>query len=849
MKRFLSFLLILLATVPLGAAPANLLNNPGFEKGTDGWNNWGGAATSVAKSGSSGLVISQTAPKWSGTDQRVALAEGAVPHKVTLSGWMKTEGVVKNSNPWEMARFVLNFYDASGQMVGGYQESAAQAQGDTDWTRYEKTYLAPEGTRQIEVQCALGNCTGTAYFDDLVLVAFDAAGKPLARGTVTGPADEGEWYEFKASAEGEPGHYVDWSGLLDAPAGKHGFVKARADGTLAFADGTPVRFWGTNLVAGNCFPDRKTAEATATRLSRMGCNLVRLHHMDAPWFNPNIFCNGPTTRRLCPESLDKLDYLVYCLKQKGIYVYLDLLVHRDFLSGDGVADKTPDLGGKQVGLFSRKLIDLQKEYAQQLLTHVNPYTKTAYRDEPAIAGSEFINESTIFMHFGGDILNEPYRRELEGLWQKAGNRGRLSVFTQDYENCPGCLKEKTPGDTEASIRFLADLEWRYFAEMRDHLRKIGVKYPLSGSNWAPTLATIASDAKLDAVINNNYWDHPQLWKIGNDWSRVLYAPFDNLSQMRALGSNSVFSLAYGRVKDKPYLVTEWNDCFPNEWRLGGVPMMAAYASLQGWDGFLQFDFDHSPAGSASLSSFTLSKLPDHLAHWVVAAPMFLRGDVKTAPGRVAENITEKQRLSIPSWSPFLKENPWLPYVTRYAKGFDDAQPAGAANLGDYRKYWDPGSQIVRSETGELTLDAKAGSLRIETERIQGVQGAVKGRPVDLPALRVDLQTGFASAFLVSADGKPLATSERMYLVSVGAVKQTGTKYGPDRKQLEEVGGLPLLAQVVKGTVLVKGAGATVKPLSVGGSVGRALKTRRTAEGTLVDLSQGRSFVYEVTRGK
>jgi len=382
--------------------------------------------------------------------------------------------------------------------------------------------------------------------------------------------------------------------------------------------------------------------------------------------------------------------------------------------------------------------------------------------------------------------------------------------------------------------------------MRDHLRKIGVKYPLSGSNWAPTLATIASDAKLDLVINNNYWDHPQLWKIGNDWSRVLYAPFDNLSQMRVLGSNSIFSLAYGRVKDKPYLVTEWNDCFPNEWRLGGVPMVAAYAALQGWSGFLQFDFDHSPAGSTSLSSFTLSKLPDHLAHWVVAAPLFLRGDVKTAPGQVVENVTGKQRLSVPSWSPFLKGKPWLPYVTRYAKSFDEAKPAGAPDTAAFAGYWDPDAQTARSETGELLLDSKAGSLRIETERIQGVQGAVKGQRVEFPALSIDLKTGFASAFLVSADGEPLASSKRMYLVSVGAMKQTGTKYGSDRKQLEEVGGLPVLAQVVEGTVLIKRSGAVVKPLSIGGKAGKALKTSKTPGGTLVDLAEGRTFVYEVT---
>jgi len=38
------------------------------------------------------------------------------------------------------------------------------------------------------------------------------------------------------------------------------------------------------------------------------------------------------------------------------------------------------------------MIELQKKYARDLLTHVNPYTKTAYTDEPAIALVEISNE-------------------------------------------------------------------------------------------------------------------------------------------------------------------------------------------------------------------------------------------------------------------------------------------------------------------------------------------------------------------------------------------------------------------------------------------------------------------------
>lgn len=42
---------------------------------------------------------------------------------------------------------------------------------------------------------------------------------------------------------------VDVSFLLDAPAGKHGFVVVK-DGHLATEDGQRIRFWGVNITTG-----------------------------------------------------------------------------------------------------------------------------------------------------------------------------------------------------------------------------------------------------------------------------------------------------------------------------------------------------------------------------------------------------------------------------------------------------------------------------------------------------------------------------------------------------------------------------------------------------------------------
>ena len=192
--------------------------------------------------------------------------------------------------------------------------------------------------------------------------------------------------------------------VLDPPAGKHGFVKVK-DGHFYFEDGTRAKFWGTNLCFSACFPDKKEAEIIAKRIAYFGFNAVRLHHMDF-YFEPNgIFEDvSPAvkdkqlkpTGHLSPRQLDKLDYLIYQLKQRGIYININLLVSRHFTKGDGVAGAEKlGMAAKPVCMFDKRLIELQKKYAKELLTHFNPYTKLRYCDDPAICLVEIVNESTL----------------------------------------------------------------------------------------------------------------------------------------------------------------------------------------------------------------------------------------------------------------------------------------------------------------------------------------------------------------------------------------------------------------------------------------------------------------------
>ena len=253
-------------------------------------------------------------------------------------------------------------------------------------------------------------------------------------------ADGSEWYPFSFSEHLDPNSPANMGRLvLDAPAGKHGFVQAK-DGHFYFEDGIRAKFWGTNLTFNANFPDKKQAEILADRIAFFGFNAVRLHHMDF-YFEPSgifedkdpAFKNPQMkkTGHLSKKQLDWLDYLIYQLKQRGIYVDMNLLVSRHFTLADGVKDADKlDMAAKPASMFDPKLIELQKQYAKDLLTHFNPYTKLRYRDDPAIALIEITNENSIleywqnnklngdFMEFKQDPIPEYYTQQLDRRWNE-----------------------------------------------------------------------------------------------------------------------------------------------------------------------------------------------------------------------------------------------------------------------------------------------------------------------------------------------------------------------------------------------------------------------------------------------
>lgn len=177
------------------------------------------------------------------------------------------------------------------------------------------------------------------------------------------------------------------------------FITAGSDGHFKSGNQT-IRFWGVNVVSGACFPAKDKAPWIAGRMRKMGLNLVRFHHMDNSWSDNNgsIFTqNASTTRQLNTTTLDRWHYFLTQLKRNNVYANINLHVSRTFKSGDGVlyADSIQDFG-KAVTYFDGQLIELQKEFARQLLTTVNPYSGLKPVDDPTVALVEITNENTLY---------------------------------------------------------------------------------------------------------------------------------------------------------------------------------------------------------------------------------------------------------------------------------------------------------------------------------------------------------------------------------------------------------------------------------------------------------------------
>jgi hypothetical protein len=586
----------------------------------------------------------------------------------------------------------------------------------------------------------------------------------------------------------------------EKPAGKHGFLGVRAD-RLVFEDGCEGRFWGTCFNSGANFPTHAQSEMLARRLAKFGLNMVRTHQMDADWATPNLFQFNrakpiSSTRRLDPQSLERLDYLILCLKQEGIYLFLDLLTYRQFRPGDEVdaVDQLPQ-AAKPYNYFDPRLIELQKEFNRSLWTHLNPYTGLAYKDDPAIALCEIVNESDPFIH---KPVLEPYRTRLETLYRAwAGEHGlSLPAGGVDFTQLDALM-----------ARFFVDLMQMHYREMIAHLRGIGVKIPINGSNQSVNLALGAAQVATDFSDAHPYWNFPT-WEHPQGTRAVpMVGAVDN-----TFAANSIMRLA-----GKPFFISEWDHPWPDPYRAESPLAYAAVAAFQGWSGVTIHTYRYNTwqpeprlgGGAQTINGITYRNHfdafndPAKFGLFYQAALLFRRGDVRQAEHSLTVEIPAERAewlLKAGGEVPALR---LLPELHRVGMAYPGTDAEAERRLSPDSPVVDTASGEVLSDSGELWRSWIRQIGWIDTPSTKAAYGFLgdAGR-LALNGLELEVSTPFATICLSSLTDAPIEQSESLLLSAVGRCDNTDARYSEDGTRQLSFGRSPVMIEVIRARLSV-----------------------------------------------
>jgi len=571
-----------------------------------------------------------------------------------------------------------------------------------------------------------------------------------------------------------PADILDWRtspvdlSFLNAPekpAGKRGFLKVVKD-KLIFEDGTPVRFWGTNLTAHALFgTTRENVKRQARRLSELGFNLVRLHHHDSPWVNPNIFGdqNSQDTQTLSPAMLEKLDWWIKCLKDEGIYIWLDLHVQRNLKPGDRIDGFDEIAAGKPLAdlrgytCVNPSIQHAMKRFNEAYVNRGNLYTGIRYKDDPAIVAMLITNENDVTQHFGNRLLPDKNVPRHNALYKSQAD---------SFAAANGLARNKTWRSWEhgPSKLFLNDLERRFSAEMIAYLRAQGVKVPIvTTSTWGYNPLS-----SLPALTAGNIVDVHSYGGIGELERNPVYA------------ANLMHWIAAAQVAGKPLSVTEWNvEAFPAPDRHSVPLYLAASASHQGWDALMQYAYSQVPLDArGSASNWNAFNDPALVATLPAAALLFRRGDVREAssiyafsPGKEQlfnQSISPKDAIALRTAAEkgklviALPPTPELPWLEK------SAIPAGAKVIADPHQSLIHGDAAETvSDTGELRRNWEQGIYAIDAPRTQAAMGWIGGKKISLADVDIAAITRNATVAVQSLDENPISKSGAI-LISLGA---------------------------------------------------------------------------------
>lgn len=696
-----------------------------------------------------------------------------------------------------------------------------------------------------------------------------------------------------------PDSIIDVSTLIEAPAGKHGFLK-RAGDTLQFENAPrPSQFWGINAS-----PDRAWSAEQMTQAARWyrkhGVNLVRQHTvlsavglMDA---------KGEFDR----SRLDHYDRWFATLKEQGIYTTWSVIYphHGRFLQRhDGIdpalfeeldrADEQAD--GRRGPISVNDYINLDPslqavawKYFQALLDHVNPYTGLAYKDDPALAMLEFQNESNVFfftlnalsdadkmpilssrMRRGFFLfVRQKYRtkaataRAWGGRWMDGDDweAGELRLMGAHHWGSDGPRYEYS-GQTRRTgdyIEFLAKIQRDYYARRQRQVRRAGFQGATVATAWksggpAASMANLYADTAADVIDRHNYFGG------GEGGHRIVEGMVNHATHLSNPGGG-LLSVGLFQFADRPFAYSEWSHMPPNPWKAEAAPLCAFYGmGLQGWDAVYSFAMNsHQMAdGWHNLSKYVV-ETPHYIGQFpalafalhhghlqegeVVAARQLSHDDVFAGKDVLGQSLAgggyDAKELVGSLTTP-----PSALAVGRVTIRFGSGRPVRT----DLSRYHDRERQRITSTTGQLVWDYRQRFVEVRSPKTQAIIGFTGDERFDLPGVEVSCRTPFVSLIFTPLDNVDLVDSRHVLITAMARDKQTGTEYNADFSQLLKIGGPPLLMEPVQAEIRLKGSRPTsVRPCDLYG-VPRSEQLQIGTDGAFTIDGRARTYFYEVRR--
>jgi hypothetical protein len=681
----------------------------------------------------------------------------------------------------------------------------------------------------------------------------------------TAPAEEQQWQPWDDNGtEGwfapepkyddgmTPAPWEDAFTFFRSPAGSLGWIVANGD-SLEFekAPGQPIRFKGLTTHAFTCPPEK--AAAYANILRKYGFNEVRFHSLCEGLLKKEgglsvSSPSGTTSVYTLPElDLDRMrmfDKYFAELKRAGIYVRLSGNYATYWSPSTGVhePEKIPRLNNIAY-FFDEKHQELYLKSLVLFLDHTNPYTGLRYADDPACNMYMMVNETSLFWS-DARLLPEYYRSELQEkynawltekygddaalmkAWQAPGQETSLgageslsdgSVVVMGPRGVAGAEeKDRKRGADE--MRFYYKLETDWFGKVRRAIRETGSKMLVQSTSWNGPAALqemqSASEAALDFTGKHVYWlgGGAGLRRGG---IRMANEPVERHP------NDHLLLLCYQHVADKPFNITEWNFCYPNDYTTEAAVFMAAYGALQNVQANHRFDADVPEFVAMKEDSFSMFASPAGIAVEPLAYFLYVRGDLRPAPIIRQDALTEVE-LFDPfrgrqergrrggGYFPYLggQPGPWDSMLVGGVRlSFDPTKYPAIWNQKAYDAGHDAQAGTITSVTGELVWNTRGEFVQAQTPKTRCLMGALQGKHENGP-LMMDLSRAYGVAGMASLDDRTLETSQRILLTLAGRDRNTGQTIEAamagdqpasgrrGRYRLEALGGPPIIEEPV-----------------------------------------------------